>query len=55
MIGYKCSTVPKKPYWCAFHTLQRYKHTFISLVSDSHTKDMTHFTFDEQMDNSVVQ
>ena len=40
VIGHSSSTVPlmKQP-WCAFHIDKRNTHTFISLISDSHTKD----------------
>ena len=55
MIGHSCYTVSSRSYWCAFHIVQRYKHTFISLTSDSHTTDITHFTLVDQMYNPVVQ
>ena len=35
--------------------MQRYKHAFISLTSDSHTIDITDFSLGEKMYNSVVQ
>ena len=41
---HSCSTVPLQSPWCAFHTVQRHKDTFISLVSDSHTKDTKDIT-----------
>ena len=44
-----------KSSWCAFHIVQRYQHTFISLISGSHTKDITHFSLGHKMYNSVVQ
>ena len=55
MIGHSCSTVQLKSSWCAFHIVQRYQHTFISLISGSHTKDITHFSLGQKMYNSVVQ
>ena len=55
VIGHNCSTVPLKSSWCAFHMVQRYQHTFVSLISDSHTKDITHFSLGQKMYNSVVQ
>ena len=52
-------TVVRPCHWkstlCAFHVVQRCKHAFISLFSDSHTKDLTHFSLGEKMYNSVVQ
>ena len=35
--------------------VQRQKHAFISLISDSHTKDITHFTLVDKMYDTVVQ
>ena len=55
VVGHSCSTVPFKSPWCAFHTVQRYKHSFFSLIADSHTMDVTHFLLGETMYNSVVQ
>ena len=55
VIGHSCSTVPLKSSWCAFHIVQRHQHTFISLISGSHTKDITHFSLGQKMYNSVVQ
>ena len=52
-------TVVRPCHWkstlCAFHVVQRCKLAFISLFSDSHTKDLTHFSSGEKMYNSVVQ
>ena len=47
------STVPLKTPGCAFHIVQRCKHAFISLTSDSHTH--TAHLSPEKMSNSVVQ
>ena len=55
VIGHCCSTVPLNSPWCAFRIVQRHKHTFISLISDSLAKDITHFSLGEQMYSSVVQ
>ena len=55
VIGHNCSTVRLKSSWCAFHIVQRYQHTFISLISGSHTKDTTHSSLGQKMYNSVVQ
>ena len=43
VIGYSCSTVPLKSVWCAFHIVQTYAHTFISLISDPHKEDTKDF------------
>ena len=44
--GHSCSTLPLKSPWCAFHTVQQHKHTFISLVS---TQDITYFSVDDEV------
>ena len=44
----------EKPLVRIFHIVQRYRHAFISLNSDSHTKDNARFSLDEKMYNSVV-
>ena len=49
----RCSTVPSKSPWCAFHIVHRYKHTFISLISNS--QEITHFTSVDKMYYAVVQ
>ena len=41
VIGHSCSTVPVHSPWCALHSVQRYSHAFISLISQSHTEDIT--------------
>ena len=50
----KNSDVPLKRHWCAFHIVQRHKHTFISLITKSHTKNITHFSLGEKMFKCVV-
>ena len=47
------STVPLKSQWCAFHVVQRHKHTCISLFTESHTMDITHFL--EKMYDAAVR
>ena len=54
VIGHCCSTVPLKSPWWAFRIVQRYKHSVISLISDSHTTDITHCFLGEEMYNSSV-
>ena len=55
VIGHNCLAVPLNTSWCTIHIVQLYKHTFISLISDSHTKDITHFISGDKMYNIVVQ
>ena len=50
-----CSTLPLKSFWCGFHIVHRYKHTFILLISDSCTQDIAHFISGGDMFNCVVQ
>ena len=53
VVGHCSSTVPFKRHWCAFHIVQLHTSTFISLISDSHTKDIDHF-HKVKMFNSVL-
>ena len=43
-------------HWCTIHIVHRYKHSFISLVSASHTKDITYpFSQSDNMYDAVLQ
>ena len=43
VIAHSTSPVSLKRPWCAFHIMQRDTHSFISLISHSHTKDIDYF------------
>ena len=49
-----CVTATLKRHWCAFHVVQRHTHTFISIISDSHPKNMTHFLLGDIMWNVKI-
>ena len=46
--GQRCSIVPLKIPWCAFHFVQRYKHFHLPLLSIAHKGHHIHFLLERK-------